>query len=147
MQKMQGAATELEAFHTVSPKKRYGVVSRVEVTEDLTLKYIEKRGHHRLYTSDAYWTGTHPGERAGYKQEEKSELIFEGITCLHLHNTWRSPRESDAVKRLWRKKQKSYHPGNVLGDLDLLAEYPALQRPIEHFKVSPALKKLQEKVK
>jgi len=147
LERMGNAAKELNATHTIKPRIRYGVVTRTEVTEDLTLKYVQKRSHHRLYTSDAYWTGTHPGERAGYKQDGKSEIKFDTIDCLHLHNTWRSPREADAVKRMRRKTQDTYHPGNVLGDLNLLDEYPALRKPIEHFKVSPALKILQEKRK
>ena len=124
--------------------KKYGVVRRVELSEDLTQQYVERRGHHRLYTSDAWWTGTHPGERAFYKQNEKSEVELTDITCWHFHNTLRSPKEEEALKRLQRKNQRSYHPGNEMAPLNLLEELPLLQSHIEDFTVSPALAKLQE---
>jgi len=125
-------------------KKRYGVFERVEVSEDLQQQYAERRGHHRLYTRDAFWTGTHPGERAFYKQDHKSEVEFKHITCWHLHNTLRSPKEADATRRIYRKGQKSYHPGNEMKPLSLIKEIPMLAAPIEDFPVSPALHELQE---
>jgi hypothetical protein len=128
-----------------NPRKRYGVVKRVELSEDLNRQYVERRGHHRLYTSDAWWTGTHPGERAAYKQNEKSELNYDNIVCWHLHNTLRSSKNAEATRREYRKNQKSYHPGNAMRDLNLLDELPILRKPILDFPVSPALAALQEK--
>lgn len=140
------AAKELSRQHwDVNPRKRYGVIRRVEVSEDLHRQYNKRRGHHRLYTRDAIWTGTHPGEVAYYRQNEKSEVWFDDIVCWHMHNTLRSPKEEDATKRLKRKGQKSYHPGDTMGDLELLDELPMLREPIENFPVSPALAALQRK--
>lgn len=139
------AAGVLKQTHEeFNPRKRFGVVRRVEVSPDLRKQYDERRGHHRLYTRDAFWTGTHPGEVSGYKQSEKSELWFDDITCWHMHNTLRSPKEADATKRLRRKGQKSYHPGDTMSPLSLLEEIPALRTPIEDFPVAPALAALQE---
>lgn len=126
-------------------ERRYGVFSRIEMTPDLTQRYAEVRTHHRLYTRDAFWTGTHPGEVAGYKQNWKSEMDFQHITCWHFHNALRSPKEADAARRLIRKNRKTYHPGNKLADINLLKVLPILQKPIENFTVTPALAALQEK--
>lgn len=141
---IQTVATELLHRHREQNKKRFGVFQRVEMTPDLTSQYKKRRGHHRLYTNDAFWTGTHPGERSFYKQNEKSEIDQRDITCWHLHNTIRSPKEEDATARLKRKDQKTYHPGEELIELDLIKEIPMLAAPIEDFKVSPALALLQE---
>lgn len=142
--KIKTASDELLLTHReFSPGKRFGVVRRVEVSPDLKKQYLERRGHHRLYTSDAFWTGTHPGEVPGYKQGHKSEIWFSDITCWHMHNTLRSPKEADAAKRLKRKGQRSYHPGGEMGKLRLLDEIPELREPIEDFPVSPALAELQ----
>jgi hypothetical protein len=135
---------EFYASNRNNVRKKYGVVRRVEVSPDLTQQYVERRGHHRLYTSDAWWTGTHPGERAFYKQTEKSEVNYDNIVCWHFHNTLRSSKNADALKREQRKGQKSYHPGNEMAPLNLLDELPILRKPIEDFPVSPALAKLQE---
>jgi hypothetical protein len=128
----------------VNERKNFGVVRRVEVSPDLKQQYLERRGHHRLYTRDAFWTGTHPGEVSGIRQSAKSEMWFSDITCWHMHNTLRSPKEADATKRLKRKGQKSYHPGGEMGKLRLLDEIPELREQIEDFPISPALAALQE---
>lgn len=139
-----GYAKALKYENARNPRKRYGVFERVEVSEDLRRQYVERRGHHRLYTKDAFWTGTHPGERAFHGQNHHSEEEYRTITCWHMHNTLRSSKEADATGRLRRKGQKSYHPGNTMDDLDLIKEIPLLATPIEDFKVSPALAALQE---
>jgi len=126
----------------VTPKiKRFGIFKRVEVNAELTKQYDKRRSHHRLYTRDAFWSGTHPGEVSGYKQNEKSEIWFDDITCWHLHNALRSPKEADATRRISRKMKKSYHPGELI-KLDLLKELPILRKRIEDFPVSPALEAL-----
>ena len=141
LQKIKLAATDLLIHHTADRRNRYGVVRRVEVNPELTHRYSTLRGHHRLYTRDAFWTGNHPGEIAGYKQNDKSEIWYNNITCWHMHNTLRSPREKDAVKRIARKMQRSYHPGELV-PMDLLKELPALKERIEGFPVTPALEAL-----
>jgi glycosyltransferase involved in cell wall biosynthesis len=138
----------VEDFHKQNrnnARKMYGVVKRVEVNADLTQQYVERRGHHRLYASSAWWEGTHPGERAVYAQNEKSEVRYDDIVCWHMHNTIRSSKNSDALKREVRKGQKSYHPGSEMAPLNLLDELPLLRKPIGNFAVSPALAELQEK--
>jgi hypothetical protein len=138
------AVNEFHRINRDDPRRMFGKVQRVEVNADLTQQYVERRHHHRLYSKDAHWTGTHPGERSHYKQNDKSEVNFSDITCWHMHNTLRSPREEDATKRLQRKTQKTYHPGGELTDLNLLDELPMLRTSIDGWPVSPALAKLQE---
>lgn len=145
MSKISEAADTLLRINEKDPSCRYGVFKRVEMNEDLTKQYDRRRGHHRLYTKDAFWTGTHPGESPYYEQNSKSEVWFDFITCWHFHNTLRSPKEEDATKRIQRKSQGSYHPGKLI-DLDLLRELPILRKPVEDFPVSPALKALQAKL-
>jgi glycosyltransferase involved in cell wall biosynthesis len=135
------AATSLLHTNLDNPRKRYGIFNRVEVNVDLTKQYDKRRSHHRLYTRDAFWSGTHPGEVAGYRQSEKSEVWFEDITCWHMHNSLRSPKEEDATRRLSRKGKKAYHPGTLI-DLKLLDELPTLRTRIEDFPVCPALEAL-----
>jgi hypothetical protein len=143
LRKIPGAAHDLYNSNLKNPRKRYGVFERVEVNADLTQQYDVRRGHHRLYRSDAFWTGTHPGEVAHYRQCAKSEIQYP-ITCWHMHNTVRSPKEGDATKRLIRKAQRSYHPGTLI-DMDILEELPVLRTRIEDFPVSPALEALWAK--
>ena len=146
MAAMRPHAEILLAENEKDPRKRYGVLRRIELSSDLTHRYKLKRTHHRLYTKDAWWTGTHPGERAVHKQNDKSEVVYDITSpiCWHLHNTLRSPKEGDALKRLVRKQQGTYHPGSEMEPFNLLKELPILQKPIEDFPVSPALAKLQE---
>jgi hypothetical protein len=121
---------------------RYGVVKRVEMSTNLLHKYSDERTHHRLYRRDAYFTGTHPGEVPRYKQKEKNEFHMDYITCWHFHNALRSPLEGSVPKRMDRKSQGTYHPGELV-PFDLLKELPILREPIENFPVSPDLEKLQ----
>lgn len=139
------SARTLRSEHQRDEVRRYGVFKRVEVNGELTKQYDRRRGHHRLYTRDAFWEGTHPGEVAGYKQTPNSEIWFDNIICWHLHNTLRSPKEADATGRMNRKLKQSYHPGDSMSDLNLLEELPMLREPIEDFPVSPALARLQSK--
>lgn len=143
MAKIPAAANALRSANRRNPKKRFGVFKRVEMNAEMTKQYDRRRSHHRLYTRDAFWSGTHPGEVPGYKQNEKSEMWYD-LTCFHFHNTLRSPNEAEATRRLQRKFKKSYHPGSLI-DLDLLKELPALRERIEDFPVSPALEALWEK--
>lgn len=138
--RIRWAAEDLREAYIENNRKKYGVFNRVEVNDSLTKQYSERRTHHRLYTRNAFWTGTHPGEVAAYRQYDKSEVKF-NITCWHMHNTLRSPLEQDATKRLHRKFKKTYHPGELV-DLDLLKELPILKNRIEDFPVTPALEVL-----
>ena len=123
-------------------KPLYGVVDRQELDTNLLHKYSELRTHHRLYRRNAYFMGSHPGEAPRYKQKEKNEFRFEGVTCYHFHNALRSPLEGSVPKRLDRKGQGTYHPGEIV-PFNLLDELPILRKPIEAFQVSPDLEKLQ----
>ncbi len=120
----------------------YGVVRRQEIGPDLTHKYSEIRGHHRLYRRSAYFTGSHPGEAPRFKQRAINEFNFDEVTCHHFHNALRSPLEGSVPKRLDRKTQGTYHPGELVS-FDLLETLPILRKPIEAFQVSPDLEKLQ----
>jgi glycosyltransferase involved in cell wall biosynthesis len=138
------AAQKLLKQRRSNPRRRYGTFRRIEVNNDLTQKYSEERSHHRLYTYDAVWVGNHPGEAPLYAQNWKTQMSFmEEIAVLHLHNTLRSPDEKDVPKRVGRKRQSTYHPG-TLEPFDLLEAYPILRTPILDWKVSPALKELQD---
>jgi len=138
------AANRLKAANEANRRKKFGIFDRVEITPDLTQQYVERRTHHRLYTRDAFWKGTHPGERSFFRQWHKTELDCRDIVCWHMHNTTRSPKDADATKRMMRKSQKTYHPGDELKELSLIKELPMLAAPIEDFKVSDALAALQE---
>jgi hypothetical protein len=122
-------------------RAKYGVFKRVEMASTLNLRYTEERTHHRLYRRNAYFTGTHPGEVPHYKQKEKNEIQFD-VTCWHFHNALRSPLEGSVPKRLDRKSQGTYHPGELV-PFDLLEELPILREPINGFPVSPDLENLQ----
>lgn len=126
--------------HEINSRVRYGVFRRVEVSPDLKQKYSEERTHHRLYHRSAIWDGTHPGEEAVYEQNHKSELDFPAIRLLHLHNAQRSPKEEDALSRMKRKSQRTYHPG-TLANWNVLEEYPLLKQRLP-FPVCPALEAL-----
>lgn len=141
--KISGFAEDLESKHAENIKKRFGVLQRVEMSTDLTQQYDRRRSHHRIYTRDAFWHGTHPGEVSGHKQNDKSEVYYDAV-CWHLHNALRSPAEEDVQKRVQRKSKKTYHPGNLI-PMDLLSEVPILRERIESFPVSPALEKLWAK--
>ncbi len=121
---------------------KYGVVRRQEIGADLCTRYSEIRGHHRLYQRCAYFTGSHPGEAPAFKQKPGNEFHMEDVTCYHFHNALRSPLEGSVPKRLDRKSQNTYHPGELV-PFDLLKELPILRKPINGFAVSPDLEKLQ----
>lgn len=141
MAKIKLAANNLINTHKFNKRIKFGVFRRVEVNDDLTKQYHIRRSHHRLYTKDAYWTGTHPGEAPAFAQNKNSEMWFDDIIVWHMHNTVRSPKEKDATRRLQRKSQGSYHTGELI-DLNLLKELPVLQHRIENFPVSPMLEAL-----
>jgi len=122
--------------------KMYGVFDRTEMATNLLHRYSEIRTHHRLYRRDAYFTGTHPGEVPRFKQKAKNEIKFDDVMCWHFHNALRSPLEGSVPKRLDRKSQGTYHPGELV-PFDLLKELPILREPINNFPVSPDLEKLQ----
>ena len=130
-------------MHAFDNNKRFGVFKRVEMNPELTMQYDRRRSHHRLYTRDMFWSGCHPGEVSGYKQDEKSEEWYE-VTCFHFHNAVRSPDESLVLKRMDRKFKRTYHPGELI-PIDILEELPILRTQIEDFPVSPALKALWTK--
>lgn len=138
------AAAELLLQHGADKQKRYGVFKRVEMNYDLTQQYSWRRSHHRLYTRDTFWYGTHPGEVAGHKQKAESEVLFDNILCYHFHNTARSPKDAEALKRVTRKGKRTYHPGE-LEPINLLEELPVLRNRIEDFPVSPILEALWAK--
>jgi len=145
LKKVCDAAYALEFVHSANERIKYGVVQRTEVTNDLLFAYKERRTHHRLYTRDAWFTGTHPGEIPRYEPNDKNGSHFPDIMCYHMHNTIRSAKEDDVPKRTKRKSQRTYHPGDAkegLG-LKLLEAMPLLQKPIEEFPVNPALQLLQ----
>jgi hypothetical protein len=121
---------------------RYGVIDRTEMSTNLLHKYSEIRTHHRLYRRDAYFTGRHPGEVPRHKQKPSSELRFNDMMCWHFHNALRSPLEGSVPKRLDRKGQGTYHPGELV-PFDLLKELPILREPINDFPVSEDLERLQ----
>ena len=131
---------DLKIAHAFDNTKRFGVFKRVELNPELTMQYSRRRSHHRIYHNSAYWTGNHPGEVSGYKQEEASEEWYE-ILCWHFHNAERSPNEAEVLKRMERKKKKTYHPGE-LEPVNILKELPILRTRIEQFPVSPALEAL-----
>jgi glycosyltransferase involved in cell wall biosynthesis len=128
----------------IASEKLYGVVKRIEVSEDLNSRYSDLRGHHRLYHRSCTWTGKHPGESASIPQMPINEYNFsKDIIVYHFHNSLRSPEEKNVPKRMERKSQKTYHPGKLI-PFHLLNELPILQTPIENFPVNPELAGLQE---
>ena len=138
------ASNQLRAYHMRDTINRYGMVRRIEISPDLAQRYVRERTHHRIYTNDAWWTGTHPGEAPYYKQDKHSEIDFPEIKMFHFHNTLRSPKEDEALKRINRKLKKTYHPNDQgMTGLNLIKELPMLAQPIENFSVSPVLAKLQ----
>ena len=124
----------------------YGVVRRQEIGPALLNKYSDIRGHHRLYRRNAYFKGSHPGEAPAFKQTPDNEFQFQDVTCYHFHNALRSPLEGSVPKRLDRKAQGTYHPGELV-PFNLLETLPILREPINDFPVSPDLEKLQHDAK
>ncbi len=139
---LDALTTEFAYLNGRFPLTKYGVVKRVELSPDLLHRYSDERTHHRLYRRNAYFTGSHPGEAPKFKQRQNNEINIEDVTCWHFHNTLRSPLEGSVPKRLDRKFQGTYHPGELV-PFDLLKELPILREPINGFPVSPDLEKLQ----
>jgi hypothetical protein len=121
---------------------KYGVFNRTEMATNLLHRYSDIRTHHRLYRRTAYFTGTHPGEAPAVKQKPSNEIQFNDVMCWHFHNALRSPLEGSVPKRLDRKAQGTYHPGELV-PFNLLETLPILRTPINGFAVSPDLEKLQ----
>lgn len=133
---------DMEDGRMIANEKLYGVVRRQEIGADLTTRYSDLRSHHRLYRRNAYFRGSHPGEAPAFKQKPDNEFRLDDVTCYHFHNALRSPLEGSVPKRLDRKSQGTYHPGDLVS-FNLLEELPILRKPIEGFAVSPDLEKLQ----
>jgi hypothetical protein len=126
------------------PKVIYGVVNRKEVGEKLIQAYNGNRTHHRVYHRTATWTGNHPGEVPLIPQRLVREYNFPNTTCYHFHNTLRSSKEDQAHKRIKRKSQHTYHPGE-LKEFELFKHLPILRKSIHpDLPISPVLKDLQE---
>lgn len=140
--KVHAAAENLWDEHTNDLRVRYGVVRRLEMDMSMQNSYDIKRGHHRLYTHDAPWTGTHPGEVAVYAQTTRSERDYPDILTYHFHNARRSSDDKKVPGRSHRRAQGTYHPG-LLRPLRLLGKVPMLRKPIAHWPVSPEMKTLQ----
>ena len=137
--------TKFPPFHdptSSDPLKRYGVVQRTEIDRSLIHRYNETRTHHRLYQRTALFVGNHPGEAPFYNQKARNEIDVDGVMCYHFHNALRSPLDTSVPKRVDRKSQSTYHPGELV-PFDLLETLPLLKKPIEAFQVSPDLEKLQ----
>ncbi len=126
----------------IADTKLYGVTRRLEVGSDLVSRYSEIRGHHRMYRRSAHFTGSHPGEAPAFKQKPDNEFQLEDVTCYHFHNALRSPLEGSVPKRLDRKAQGTYHPGELV-PFNLLESLPILRKPINDFPVSPDLERLR----
>ena len=132
---------QFESLSTLN-RPKYGVFKRVEMASTLLHRYTEERTHHRLYRRNAYFTGNHPGEVPHYSQKPANEFLFSDVTCWHFHNALRSPLEGSVPKRLDRKSQGTYHPGELVL-FDLLKELPILREPINGFPVNTDLERLQ----
>jgi len=126
----------------LSDNALYGVVKRQEIGANLLHKYSDIRPHHRIYRRNAFFQGNHPGEAPYYKQKPANEFNLDDVLCYHFHNALRSPLEGSVPKRMDRKGQGTYHPGELV-HFDLLKELPDLRKPIEAFPVSPDLARLQ----
>jgi len=141
LEKIDKIGDILLEHHGENSRVRYTTFRRVEVSPDLLQRYSEERTHHRLYHRSAIWNGTHPGEVPFFEQNSKSELDFTSdMRVLHLHNTVRSPKEDEALSRIKRKSQRSYHPG-TLAKFNVLEEFPLLKQRLP-FPVCPALEAL-----
>lgn len=129
-----------------SKNKTYGVVRRVEHTGDLTQAYGQDLdiSHHRVYHRKMTWTGTHPGEAPLITQNRRNEHWFsKKVVCHHFHNCERSSLDAGVPKRLKRRSQGTYHPGDSK-PIDIFATLPMLKKPIESFPVCSILRELQK---
>jgi glycosyltransferase involved in cell wall biosynthesis len=133
----------------ISKNRSYGVVRRVEITEDLSNSYGQDLhvSHHRIYHRKMTWVGTHPGEAPLITQNRRNEHWFsKKVICYHMHNCSRSTKDEEVPSRIKRRSQGTYHPGEV-APMNLLAKVPILRQPIENFPVSPTLAELQNNYK
>ncbi len=133
-----------ESMHVMHARKLYGMVRRQEWTSDLTKAYGQKRctPHHRIYSRDAYFRGTHPGERPVPEIGRTNEQWFQSIVCHHFHHPARSSKDAEVPGRLDRKDNATYHRGECL-PARLFDELPILRKRIESFPVCPALEEMQ----
>lgn len=138
---LQRAAELMNVMHA---RKLYGMVRRQEWTADLTKAYGQNRctPHHRIYSRDAYFRGTHPGERPVPEIGRSNEQWFQSIVCHHFHHPDRSPKDAEVPGRADRKNNATYHRGEAL-PADLFQQLPILRKPIESFAVAPVLAELQ----
>lgn len=143
LERVKLAAADLWEQHTNDPRVKYGMVRRLEMDISMRNAYDIKRTHHRLYTHDATWKGTHPGEVAVHKQYPYSERDYPDILCYHFHNARRSSDDKDVPGRSHRRAQGTYHPG-LLREFRLLTQVPILRKPIDPWPISPEMKKLQQ---
>lgn len=123
----------------------YGVNPRIEVCNNLTSAYGQSGtvSHHRLYHRTAIFYGPHPGEAPFYKQKPgRNEVNFKYPHCYHFHNAARSSKDEEVPKRVQRRMQKTYHPGDP-EPIEILKKLPILRKQIEDFPVNPELAKLQ----
>jgi hypothetical protein len=130
--------------HTKDSRKIYGVLSRMEIGQNLISSYSTIRSHHRVYHRTASWIGNHPGEIPFYEQCPKREYEFsEDALCYHFHNAARSPHDSDALKRLERRARGTYRPGELV-PFDLFGTLPILKTRFDDIPVNPILERLQD---
>jgi glycosyltransferase involved in cell wall biosynthesis len=123
----------------------YGMVPRVEVCTDLQAAYglQHKVTHHRVYHRTAIFGGSHPGEWPYTPLKGRDIWLSRSAICYHFHNAERSPNDADVPKRIKRRSQRTYHPGDP-EPFDLFNTLPLLRRPIGDFPVNPALKAMQD---
>lgn len=135
-----------DSMNITYPKYMYGIVRRCEWTADLTKQYGATRitPHHRLYSRDAIFRGTHPGERPDPPICQRNEHWFQHIICHHFHHPLRSPDDEVVPGRLARKDNATYHRGETEA-ANLLEQLPVLRKQIEDFRVNPVLAEMQSK--
>ena len=136
-------AERMHAIHRI-PSVLYGMVRRQEWTADLTQAYGVNRctPHHRIYSRDAYFRGTHPGERPVPDIGRNNEQWFPTIVCHHFHHAERSSKDAEVPGRSERKDNATYHRGEAL-PASLFDQLPILRKPIEGFAVAPVLEEMQ----
>lgn len=129
--------------HEEDPRIIYGVVGRIEVSDDLKHRYSEIRTHHRFYHRVAIWKGRHPGEVPFFKQNEQTEFFFpDEALCYHFHSASRSPMDNSTHKRKQRKSKGTYRPGH-LKKFDLFGTLPILKRDFG-LPINPELKAMRD---
>lgn len=128
------------------PGKIYGVVRRIEVAEDMESAYGQDQftPHHRLYHRMAIWTGNHPGEVPMFKQEERTQFVIDGATCVHFHNCPRSEKDAEVPKRLERRARPTYRPGEK-SPFNVFEAAPVMCKRVGDTPQQPRLAELQRK--